>query len=80
MIPTGDVYEAVWKILAGLILGALLGGIGGGLLIWAVVRWLTERSRFLRRSVRTTTTVLEEVGENESAGSPHLEPADGQPG
>ena len=80
MIPTGDVYEALWKNLAGLVFGGLLGGLGGGLLIWAVGRWLAERSRLLRRSGRTMTAVPEEVGENESAGPPNLEPADGQPG
>ena len=80
MIPTGDVYEALWKILVGLAFGGLLGGLGGGLLIWAVGRWVTERGRLLRRSVGTSTTISEKIGENESAGSASLEPADGQPG
>jgi hypothetical protein len=52
MIPSGDVYEAAWKILTGLVLGVLLGGLGVGLLAWAVWQWLTERTRFLWTSNR----------------------------
>jgi len=56
MIPTGDVDEAVWKILTGLLLGTFLGGLGVGLLARAATRWLSERARFLWSSDRTTLT------------------------
>lgn len=80
MIPTGDVYEAAWKILTGLLLGVLLGGFGVGLLAWAVWQWLLERTRFLWTSDRTTMTVPKEGGGATCEGSRHLEPADGQSG
>ncbi len=80
MIPSGDVYEAAWKILTGLLLGALLGGFGVGLLAWAVWQWLTERSRLLWTSDRTTLTVLKEVSGTNRERSRRLEPADGQSG
>jgi hypothetical protein len=44
MIPSSDVYEAPWKILTGLLLGALLGGMGVGLLVRAVWQWLIGRT------------------------------------
>ncbi len=80
MIPSGDVYEAAWKILTGLLLGVLLGGLGVGLLAWAVWQWLIERTRFLWTSDRTTLTVLKEVRGTNREGSRRLEPADGQSG
>jgi hypothetical protein len=80
MIPSGDVYEAAWKILTGLLLGVLLGGFGVGLLAWAVWQWLTERSRFLWTSDRTTLTVLKEVSGANRERSRRLEPVDGQSG
>jgi len=62
MIPTGDVDEAVWKILTGLLLGTLLGGLGVGLLARAATRWLSERARFLWSCDRTTLTAPKEAG------------------
>ncbi len=80
MIPTGDVYEAVWKIFAGLLLGVLLGGFGGGLLVWAIGQWLRERARFLWTSAHITMAEPKEIAGNKSVGAPNLEPVDGQPG
>ena len=62
MIPTGDVDEAVWKILTGLLLGTLFGGFGVGLIGWAMARWLSERARFLWSSNRARLTAPKETG------------------
>jgi len=77
MIPTGDVDEAVWKILTGLLLGTLFGGFGVGLLAWAVVRWLSERARLLWSSGRATLTTpkgggVEGLGARLEPGVPPL--------
>jgi hypothetical protein len=44
MIPSSDVLEAVWKIVTGLLIGALLGGFGVGLLVRAAWQWLIGRT------------------------------------
>ncbi|HWT78354.1 MAG TPA: hypothetical protein VN648_06075 [Candidatus Methylomirabilis sp.] len=69
MIPSSDVYEAVWKILTGLLLGGLLGGLGVGLLVRAVWQWFMGQTRVPRTSDGTTLKVLKEVG-----GAPERDP------
>jgi hypothetical protein len=69
MIPSSDVYEAAWKILTGLLLGALLGGLGVGLLVRAVWQWLHGRTQGLRASDGTLLPVLKKLG-----GAPARDP------
>ncbi len=80
MIPSSDVYEAAWKILTGLLLGVLLGGMGVGLLVRAVWQWLIGRTQVLRTSDGSPLTVPKKLGGAPREGSRHLEPADGQSG
>jgi uncharacterized membrane protein len=80
MIPTSYLIEAVWRTVAGLLLGLLWGGIGVGLLVRAVWLWRTGRTRVLRTSNGTSLTVLKELGPAPREGSRQLEPADGQSG
>ena len=47
MILTSYMNDAVWKLLAGLLLGLLWGGLGVGLLAWALWQWLIGRSSAL---------------------------------
>ncbi len=80
MIPTSFEHETVWALLAGLVFGLVMGGFGGGLLVWAAWQWMIKRTRSLRISVRTIMTEPVEVGHGtEPVGSVHLEPADRQP-
>ena len=44
MVPSSDVLEAVWKTVTGLLIGALLGGLGVGLLVRAAWQWLIGRT------------------------------------
>ncbi len=80
MVPSSDVLEAAWKIVTGLLIGALLGGLGVGLLVRAVWQWLTRRTRDLRTSDGTPLTVLKELGGASGEKSRHLEPAGGKSG
>lgn len=80
MIPSSYVFESAWWTLTGLLFGVLLGGLGGGLLIWSVWQWLLGRTRVLRTPDGTMLTGPQEAGGVLREGSPHLEPADGQPG
>jgi hypothetical protein len=80
MIPSSDVYEAAWKIVTGLLVGGLLGGLGVGLLVRAVWLWRTGRTRVLRTSNGTSLTVLKELGPAPREGSRQLAPADEQSG
>ena len=79
MIPSSDVYEAVWKILTGLLLGGLLGGLGVGLLVWSVWQRLTRRPRVLLTSDGTPLTVLKEPVPAPREGSRQPKPATGNP-
>ena len=58
MVPSSDVLEAAWKIVTGLLIGAILGGLGVGLLVREVWQWFTGRTRGLRTSAGTPSTVL----------------------
>ncbi len=44
MVPSSDAFEAVWKIVTGLLIGGLLGGFGVGLLVRAAWQWLIGRT------------------------------------
>ncbi|HTU03157.1 MAG TPA: hypothetical protein VMG58_15110 [Candidatus Sulfotelmatobacter sp.] len=47
MIPTSYAYDPVWSIVTGLLLAAVLGLSGVGLLLWAFWQWLVRRARAL---------------------------------
>lgn len=75
MIPNSFDHEAVWALLAGVVFGLLMGGFGGGLLVWAAWQWSVKRIRTLRTSVRTMMTEPVEVGQV-TEPTVQLEPAD----
>ncbi len=63
MVPASAIYEAVWKIVMGLLFGVLLGGFGVGLLAWAVWQWLVQRPRISQSPNLPTMGVPKEGGE-----------------
>jgi hypothetical protein len=75
MIPSSFDHEAVWALLAGVAFAVLMGGFGGGLLVWAAWKWSLKRIRTLRTSVRSMMTEPVGVGQA-TEPTVQLEPAD----
>ena len=72
MVPGSHPTEPLWSVVVGLLLAAVLGGGGMGLLFCAAWRWLVARARALPGGIN-------EVGGSRPKASPHLRPEHARP-